>query len=83
MGVCCCLQTCNAVLNTLVMGLVLGPSLIVISIMVSCYMQRYLPFITKYGSTVLVVVVVVQFQTLYLKNRKSFKSETLHIGWVP
>ena len=32
---------------------------------------------------VVVVVVVVQFQTLYLKNHKEFKSETLHTGWVP
>ena len=31
-GVCCCLQTCNSVINMLVMGLVLGPSLMVISI---------------------------------------------------
>ena len=32
MGVCCCLQTCNSVVKMLVMGLVLGQSLIVISI---------------------------------------------------
>ena len=31
MGVCCCLQTCNLVVNLLVMGLVLGKSLMVIS----------------------------------------------------
>ena len=31
MGVCCCLQTCNLVINIVVMGLVLGQSLIVIS----------------------------------------------------
>ena len=31
-GVCCCLQTCNSVANVLVMGLVLGQSLMVISI---------------------------------------------------
>ena len=31
MGVCCCLQICNSVLNMLVMGLVLGASLMVIS----------------------------------------------------
>ena len=24
-GVCCCLETCNSVVNILVMGLVLGP----------------------------------------------------------
>ena len=33
MGVCCCLQTCNSVENMLVMGLVLGQSLMVISTM--------------------------------------------------
>ena len=32
-GVCCCLQTCNSVVNMLVMGLVLGQSLMVISTM--------------------------------------------------
>ena len=32
-GVCCCLKTCNSVLYMLVMGLVLGPSLMVMSIM--------------------------------------------------
>ena len=31
MGVCCCLQTCKSVVNVLVMGLVLGQSLMVIS----------------------------------------------------
>ena len=30
-GMCCCLQTCYSVVNMLVMGLVLGPSLMVIS----------------------------------------------------
>ena len=29
--VCCCLQTCNSVVHMLVMGLVFGPSLMVIS----------------------------------------------------
>ena len=32
-SVCCCLQTCNSVINMLVMGLVLGPRVMVISIM--------------------------------------------------
>ena len=32
MGVCCGLQSCNSVVNMLVMGLVLGQSLMVISI---------------------------------------------------
>ena len=32
-GVCCCLQTCNSVVKILVMGLVLGQSLMVISTM--------------------------------------------------
>ena len=31
----------------------------------------------------LLFVVVVQFRTLYLKNHKEFKSETLHTGRVP
>ena len=31
MGVCCCLQICNSVVNMLVMGLVLEQSLMVIS----------------------------------------------------
>ena len=31
-GVCCCLQACNSVVNMLVMGLVLWPSLMFISI---------------------------------------------------
>ena len=31
MGVCCCLQTCNSIVYVLVMGLVLGQSLMVIS----------------------------------------------------
>ena len=31
----------------------------------------------------LLIVVVVQFQTLYLKNHKDLKPENLHTGWVP
>ena len=31
MGVCCCLQTCNSIVYVLVMGLVLGQSLMIIS----------------------------------------------------
>ena len=31
MGVCCCLQTCNPVVNVLVIGLVLRQSLMIIS----------------------------------------------------
>ena len=30
MGTCCCLQICNSVVNIVMMGLVLGPSLMVI-----------------------------------------------------
>ena len=30
-GVCCCLQTCNSVVNMLVMGFLVGQSLMVIS----------------------------------------------------
>ena len=36
-GVCCCLKTCNSVVNILVMGLVLGPSLKIIYI---CYIKK-------------------------------------------
>ena len=49
-GVCCCLQTCNSVVNILVMGLVLGPSLTIISIMSILLHENYLPFIMYYGS---------------------------------
>ena len=31
MGVCCCLQICNSVVNMVVMGLILGQNLMVIS----------------------------------------------------
>ena len=37
------LQTCHSVVNMLVIGLVLGLSLIVISITGICFMQKYLP----------------------------------------
>ena len=30
-GICCCLKTCNSVVNMLLMGLVLGQSLMIIS----------------------------------------------------
>ena len=44
-GVCCCLQTRSSVANlVVVMGLVLEPSLMVVSTTVFCYMQKYLPF---------------------------------------
>ena len=54
--VCCCLQTCNSVVYVAVMGLVLGQSLKVISTTVSCYMQKYLPFIMYYGSALLLFI---------------------------
>ena len=41
-GVCCCLQTYNSVVKMLVIGLLLGPSLMVISI--TGILQTYLPF---------------------------------------
>ena len=54
MGVCCCLQTCNSVVNMLVMGLVLRPSLMVISVTgILLIMQKYLSFIMYYESTLL------------------------------
>ena len=31
----------------------------------------------------LLLLVALQFTTLYLKNRKQYKCETLHTGWVP
>ena len=42
-GVCCCLQTCNSVINMLVMGLVLGSSLMVISIMGNLFFSKVSP----------------------------------------
>ena len=45
MGLCCCLQACNSVLNMLIMGSYLPQ--------VSCYMQKCLPFITHYGNELL------------------------------
>ena len=46
-------STCNSVVYVVVEGLVLGQSLMVISTMVSCCMQKYLPFIMYYGSALL------------------------------
>ena len=45
----CCLNI-HSVVNVLVMGLFLGQSLIQ---WVSCYMQKYLPFLMHYGSAFL------------------------------
>ena len=54
MGVCCCLQTYNSVLNMLVMWLVLGPSSMVISIMCILLCKSiYLPCIMYYRSALL------------------------------
>ena len=47
--VCCCLQTCNLVVYVVVMGLIL----MVISTM---GMQKYLPFIMYYGSALLLFI---------------------------
>ena len=45
MGVCCCLQTCNSVVKMLVMGLVLGQSLMVMSITgILLYAKVSLPY---------------------------------------
>ena len=52
-GVCCCLKTCNSVVNMLMMGLVLGPSLMVISITGILLYAKYFPFIMYYGSELL------------------------------
>ena len=39
----------------------------------------------RYGKKLIspILLLLLQFQTLYLKNHKNFKSETLHTGWVP
>ena len=38
----------------------------------------------RYGKkSISPILLVVQFQTLYLKNHKEFKSETLQTGWIP
>ena len=50
--ICCCLHILSVV-NVLVMGLVLGQSLMVISTTGICYMQKYLPFIMYYGNALL------------------------------
>ena len=49
-GVCCCLQTCNSVVNMLVMVLVLGPSLMVTSIVSILLYAKVSPFVMYYGS---------------------------------
>ena len=43
LSICCCLQICNSVVNMVVMGLVLGQSLMVISALLLCK-STYLPF---------------------------------------
>ena len=50
MGVCCCLQICNSVVNMVVMGLVLRKRVMVISITNN---PKYLPFIIYYRSGLL------------------------------
>ena len=66
--VCCCLNI-HSVVNVLVMGLVLGQSLI----RVSCYMQKYLPFIMYYGSALLLL-------TRKVHCLKTKFGRSLHIG---
>ena len=51
--VCCCLQTCNSVLYVVVMGLVLGQSLMVISTTGILLYAKVSPFIMYYGSALL------------------------------
>ena len=48
-GVCCCLEICNSVVNIVVTGLVLGQSFIS-----STGILLYLPFIMYYGSVFVV-----------------------------
>ena len=57
MGVCCCLQTCNSVVNALVVELVLGQSLIVISTMGILLYAKVFPL---YNVLLECIVVVLQ-----------------------
>ena len=79
--VCCCLQTCNSVVYVVVMGLVLGQSLMVISTTVSCYMQKYLPFIMYYGSALLLFICKIHcLQTFeHMSALWAIKALKLHI----
>ena len=61
MGVCCCLQSCDSVVNMLVMGLVLGQSLMVISTTGTLFYAKYLSFIMYYGSALLLFTCKVHF----------------------
>ena len=53
MGVCCCLQICNSVVYVLVMWLVLGKSLMVISMTGIPLYAKVSPFIMYFGSALL------------------------------
>ena len=53
-AVCCCLQTCNSVLNILIMGLGLRQSLMVISI-TGILLYAKVPFLMYYKSVFVVV----------------------------
>ena len=55
---CCCLQTCNSAVNILVMGLVLGPSLMVISITGILLYAKVSPLYNVLWECIVVVVVV-------------------------
>ena len=52
-GMCCCLQTCNSVVKMVVIGLVLGPSLIVISITGVLLYAKVSPLYMYYRSALL------------------------------
>ena len=54
--VCCCLQTCNSVVYVVVMGLVLGQSLMVISTMGILLYAKVSPLIMYYGSPLLLFI---------------------------
>ena len=54
-GVCHCLQTCNSVVNMLVMGLVPGPSLKVISVTVILLYAKESPLYNVLWECIVVV----------------------------
>ena len=79
MGVCCCLQTCNSVANVLVMGLVLGQSLMITSTM---GIQLYAKVSPLYNVLWECIVVVYTKNTLFtniLTGHCMLSHQTLHM----
>ena len=54
-GVCCCLQTCNLVVNMVIMGLALGQSLMFISITGILLYAKVCPFYNVLWECIVVV----------------------------